>query len=68
MSLDEKDKDEKIVEYTVEGLFCIFTNDYNKKFENIKKYIEKKLNEDYEKNIDIFFIHIGDNFYSKNYK
>ena len=49
------------------SLLALLTYDYNQKLERFKKFIETKLEEDEEENIDIYFKHIGDNFYAKNY-
>ncbi len=66
--LDESDEGEmELYKMGAKFLFVLITDDYNKKLEGFKKYIEKKLEEDDEENIDIYFNHIGDNFYVKNY-
>ena len=41
---------------------------YNKQMDKFQKFVENKL-EDFENenNIDKYFVHIGDNFYAKNY-
>ena len=45
----------------------MITNEYNKKFERFKEYIEEKIKESEDENIDIYYNHIGDDFYVKNY-
>lgn len=66
--MDESDEGEmELYKMGAKFLFVLITDDYNKKLEGFKKYIEKKLEEDDEENIDIYFNHIGDNFYVKNY-
>jgi hypothetical protein len=66
--LDESDEEEMdLYKMGAKFLFVLITDDYNKKLEGFKKYIDKKLEEDDEENIDIYFNHIGDNFYVKNY-
>ena len=66
--LDESDEGEmELYKMGAKFLFVLITDDYNKKLEGFKKYIDKKLEEDDEENIDIYFNHIGDNFYVKNY-
>jgi hypothetical protein len=47
------------------GLLALITDAYNQKLERFKKYLERRLKEDEE--VDIYFKHIGDNFYVKNY-
>ena len=49
----------------VKGLLVLLTDSYNQQLERFKKYIERRLEEDEE--IDIYYNHIGDNFYVKNY-
>ena len=39
---------------------------YNKQVERFEKYIKEKIEKN-EKNIDKYYIHIGDNIYTKNY-
>ena len=48
------------------GLLALSKIQYNKKLEKFKNYVNKKIEED-EENIDIYFNHIGDDFYVKNY-
>lgn len=67
--MDESDEGEmELYKMGAKFLFVLITDDYNKKLEGFKKYIEKKLEEDDEENIDIYFNHIGDNFYVKKMK
>ena len=47
------------------GLLVLLTDSYNQQLERFKKYIERRLEEDEE--VDIYYNHIGDNFYVKNY-
>lgn len=47
------------------GILVFLTNSYNELIDRFKKYIETILEEEGEE--DIYFHHIGDNFYVKNY-
>ena len=47
------------------GLLVLLTDEYNQQLERFKKYVETRLELDSEE--DIYFNHIGDNFYIKNY-
>ena len=47
------------------GILVFLTDSYNELIDRFKKYIETKLEEEGEE--DIYFHHIGDNFYVKNY-
>ena len=49
----------------VKGLLALITDVYIQQLERFKNYLERRL-EEYEE-IDIYFKHIGDNFYVKNY-
>ena len=80
-TIDYIDKSIKIVQILVEDnidsdlyikggqiLIHFFTNYYNKQLEKFQKHVQKKIEEKYnEKDIDKYFVHIGNNFYVKNY-
>ena len=64
---DSDDGELALYKLAAKSLLALLTYDYNQKLERFKKFIETKLEEDEEENIDIYFKHIGDNFYAKNY-
>ena len=41
--------------------------DYDKRVKRFEKFVKEKIEILDEKNNDVFFVHIGDNFYSKNF-
>ena len=50
------------------ALTTFFLYYYNKQVEKFEKYIKEKFEDLYdENNIDIYYSHIGDNFYTKNF-
>ena len=55
----------ELYKFGAKGLLVLLTDSYNQQLERFKKYIERRLEEDEE--IDIYYNHIGDNFYVKNY-
>ena len=48
-----------------QGILAYLVDTYNEQIERFRKYIERRLEEDEE--VDIYYNHIGDNFYVKNY-
>ena len=78
---DDLDKTNKIVQIVndldvetslyikgAKALTTFFSNYYNKQVEKFEKYIKEKFEDLYdENNIDIYYSHIGDNFYTKNF-
>ena len=63
----DSDIEMDLIKIGAKGLFALITNEYNKKFERFKEYIEEKIKEGEDENIDIYYNHIGDDFYVKNY-
>ena len=61
------DIDTDLIGFGVKAFLVFFTEDYNKRLERFKKYVEEKIDENEEENIDKYIKHIGDNFYVKNY-
>ena len=58
------------VELSLKGaklLVKILLTDYNERVEKFEKFVKEKIEILDEKNNDIFFQHLGDNFYAKNY-
>ena len=48
-------------------LITILNHEYNKMIEKFQKFVDEKLEILDDDNNDLFFNHIGDTFYSKNY-
>ena len=49
-------------------LYTVLTYEYNKNVEKFNDYVKEQIELLDEDNIDIFYEHIGDNMYVKNYK
>ena len=48
-------------------LYTVLTYEYNKNVEKFNDYVKEQIELLDEDNIDIFYEHIGDNMYAKNY-
>jgi len=63
--IDASGGETELYKLGAKGILVFLTSSYNEQLDRFKKYIETKLEEEGEE--DIYFNHIGDSFYVKNY-
>ena len=64
---DNDDIDTELIGIGAKAFLVLLSDEYNKRLDKFKKFIEEKIYENEEENIDKYIEHIGDNFYVKNY-